>query len=181
MDTNEDGKTFPSPVECRRVLPLYGTRLARTAPIPTEARQVLHDGTELPVPRTLYLNARREELLENYRLAVVEAETAFETLVDQTVAGYYKKQGLSDTEVARKLRTSFANLIRDHIPRCCGEQFEGTTEHAAWQSDLYRLRNSVVHDGASVDADQVGRALDAAEKAIGWIEERAPTVEPPVS
>ncbi len=170
--------TFPSPVECRLVLPLPGTRLARTAPIPTEARRVLHDGAELPVSRTLYLNARREELLENYRLAVVEAETAFETLVDQTVAGYYKEQGLSDAEVEKKLRTAFMNLIRDHIPRCCGEPFEGTREHAAWHSDLYELRNSVVHDGASVDAGQAGSALDAAEKAIGWIEGRTPTVFP---
>ncbi len=83
MDTNEDGKTFPSPVECRRILPQgHGVRLARIASISTEAEQILHNGSELPIPRTLYLNAKRAQLVESYRLAVIEAETAFEVLVD---------------------------------------------------------------------------------------------------
>jgi hypothetical protein len=142
-------------------------------PISDEARHLLRDGTELQVSKVLYLNAKREELFENYRLAIVEAETAFEALVDRAVAHYYRSQGLSNTEVKRKLETAFQNLIQHHIPRCCGEPFEGTPEHAAWESDLYNLRSSIVHDGTSADANQARRALDAAEQAIKWIEARA--------
>lgn len=171
MDTNEDGTTFPSSVKCRRYFPLgSGVSLARIAPVPTEARQLLRDGTKLPIPRTLYLNAKREELLENYRLAVVEAETAFETLVDQTVSQYYKEQGLSSTSIENKLQTSLKNLIKHHIPQACGQHFKGTAEHAAWESNLYRLRNEVVHEGASVSADEAHKALEAAGQALQWIE-----------
>jgi hypothetical protein len=62
IDTNEDGTTFPSSVEGRRVLPLrYGIRLARLAPIPTEAEQILRGGSELPIPRTLYTSTAGTE------------------------------------------------------------------------------------------------------------------------
>ncbi len=175
MDTNEDGTTFPASVECRRVYPMgYGVRLARTVPIPSRARQVLREGSELPIPRTLYLNAHRARMLESYRLAIVEAETAFEALIDQAVAEYYKNAGASPTTVARKLRASLTDLIQVHIPKCCGQQFAGTAEHSAWKSDLYSLRNAVVHDGAPVTAEQAEKALRAAEGALRWIEDRMP-------
>jgi hypothetical protein len=139
-------------------------------PIPDEARQFLRSGTELSFPEVFLLNAKREELFENYRIAVVEAETAFEILVRRVVAQHFRQQGRSTTKIDQ---IAFQNLIQHHIPRCCGEPFEGTPEHAAWKSDLYDLRNSVVHDGASVEPNQAGQALDAAERAIKWIEVRA--------
>jgi hypothetical protein len=87
-------------------------------PIPDEARNLLRDGTELQVPRVLYLNAKREALFENYRLAIVEAETAFEALVDQAVAQYYRNRGRSKMEVEHLFdETPFKNLIQHHIPR----------------------------------------------------------------
>lgn len=151
-------------------------QIAQTLPISDKARQLLRDGTELSIPRVLYLNARREQLLERYRMAVVEAETAFEAIVDQVVSQYYMAQGRSKADVERLLdTTAFKNLIDHHISRCCGEPFDGTPEHAAWKSDLYDLRNSVVHDGASVEPNQASQALDAAEQAITWIEARTST------
>jgi hypothetical protein len=142
---------------------------ARTEPIPEEARQFLREGAELPIPTVLHLNAEREYILENYRIVVVEAETAFEALVDEVVARYYRSQGLSKAQVDNKLEAGLQGLINDHLPRCCRRPFAGTAEHAAWASDLYQLRNNVVHDGVSVDASQARRALDAAEQALSWI------------
>lgn len=141
-------------------------------PVPDETRSFLTAGTELPIPRVLYLNAKREEFYESYRLAVVEAETAFEALVDQVIAQYYRNKGLSKTQVDNKLKAPLqgaGGLIETHIPRCCGCPFIGTSEHAAWKSDLYQLRNDVVHDGVPVDANQARKALDAADKALQWI------------
>src|SRR5215216_5006681 len=93
---------MPSSVDVRRYFPpTGGAQLARTALIPGEATAYLRDGTTLPLPKTLYLNARREELFENYRMAVVEAETAFEALVDQVIADYYRSQGVSDSDVEK--------------------------------------------------------------------------------
>jgi hypothetical protein len=161
--------TFSSPT---MIIPHWKVYLP-PEPISDEARRLLGDGTDLPIQRVLYLNAKREVFYENYRLAVVEAETAFEVLIDQVIAQYYRGQGLSSAEIENKLRAGLTNLIEHHIPRCCGEAFEGTPEHTAWQNDLYNLRNSVVHDGASVDGNQARDALDAAEQAINWIQARA--------
>lgn len=90
----------------------------------------------MPVPQVLLLNARREALLENYRLTVVEAETAFEALVDQAVSQYYRSKGASPDEIGRKLEAGLKNLIRDHLPKACGGKFEGTKIHEAWQRNL---------------------------------------------
>jgi hypothetical protein len=50
FSTNEDGRTFPSPIHCVRMMPFgYGTRLARSSPISEEARRFLSDGTRLPL------------------------------------------------------------------------------------------------------------------------------------
>jgi hypothetical protein len=171
FSTNEDGRTFPSPIHCVRMMPFgYGTRLARSAPISEEAKRFLSDGTRLPLAQTLYLNAQREHLLENHRLAVVEAETAFEALVDKAVVSYYREQGHPEEQIEKKLEAGLRNLIRDHIPRCCGQPFEGTAEYEAWDADLYKVRNDVVHNGASVSPEQVEKALSAAGEALGWLE-----------
>lgn len=151
--------------------PIGGAQLCRIASIPNEAKTYLRNENPLPVPKTLFLNAKREELLENYRLAIVEAETAFETIVDQTITDHYRSQGASDTEIDNKRQASLKNLIKDHLPRCCGGQsFVGCSEHSAWENDLYSLRNDVVHNGAFVDVNKTQKALDAAEKALQWIE-----------
>jgi hypothetical protein len=168
----DDIAPIPHVIEGKRYFPpIGGAQLARIARIPNEAKNFLREGTPLPVPKTLVLNARREELLENYRLAVVEAETAFETLVDQTITEYCRAQGAPDVEIDNKLQAGLKNLIKDHLPRCCGGRpFMGTAEHSAWENDLYRKRNDVVHNGALVDANEARKALDAAEKALQWVE-----------
>jgi hypothetical protein len=150
--------------------------LARIARIPNEAKDFLKDGTPLPVPKTLLLNARREELLENYRLAVVEAETAFETLIDQTITEYYRALGATEVEIDNKLQAGLKNLVKDHLPLCCGGRpFIGTAVHSAWENDLYKKRNDIVHNGASVAADETRKALDAAENALQWVETHTTT------
>ena len=110
-------------------------------------------------------------------MAVVEAETAFEALVDQVVGESYVSSGrLRSDEVDRWLDdTGVVNLTKHHIPQCCGgEQFEGTPEHCTWLNDLYELRRGVVHDGDPVNALQAEKALEAAVQAMKWIETRAP-------
>ncbi len=155
----------------------FPTRLtvARTSPIPLSAKLLLIGGTELPIARMLYLNARREELFENFRLAVVEAESAFEAQVGGMIARYYRSQGLAEEEIKNKLEAGLKNLLKDHLPKCCHSAFVGTSEHTCWEHDLYDLRNAVVHQGASVEAEQASKALDAAEKSLDWLEKRAST------
>jgi hypothetical protein len=84
-----------------------------------KAQQMLQEGTPISsIPQVLYLNAKREESFENYRMAVVEAETAFEALVDQVVGECCVRSGrLSSNEVDSWLdSTGVVNLIKHHIP-----------------------------------------------------------------
>ncbi|MDP3062458.1 MAG: hypothetical protein Q8O40_04475 [Chloroflexota bacterium] len=152
-----------------------GLTIARHEVIPPEARRILAHGAELPMSRTLFLNAQREELFENYRLAVVEAETAFETLVDEVISQHYKATETPISKIEGILGCGLENLLKDHIPKCCGEPFFNTTEHKAWKEDLYDLRNKVVHDGASADAVQARKALQAGANAVEWVTKRPHT------
>ena len=147
----------------------HALSIARSAPIPPEALAFFADGAELPMHRVLFLNARREQILENYRLSVVEAETAFEVMVDEVVSRYYRTRGHTNVEITNQLKAGLQNLLKGHIPRCCGQPFVDTEVHNAWNTDLYMLRNSVVHDGASVKAEQAAKALDAGNKALEWL------------
>ena len=90
----------------------------------------------------------------------MEAETAFEVLVAQAVVQYYRNQGRSDSDIENVRQAGLKNLIGSHLLRCCGDVFEGTPQHTAWRANLYDLRNSVVHEGASVDANQSSQALE---------------------
>ncbi len=169
---NDDGVIKPmTPFQATWILG-DGLTAPRIAQIPDFAREILRSGNQLPIHRILYLNARREEVFENYRIAVVEAETAFEVLVDEVVSKCYRTQGHSARDVDAKLQAGFENLLKDHLPKACGEPFTGTKAHSDWKNDLYILRNAVIHDGASVTSDQTKKALDVAERALSWLEER---------
>ena len=55
-----------------------------------EAQQILQEDTQIStIPQVLYLNAKRENFIEKYRMAVVDAETAFEALVNQQCKPLY--------------------------------------------------------------------------------------------
>jgi hypothetical protein len=114
---NDDGTSQERRIGLSQAITGWLT-VTRTQPVPEEARRILCEGTDLPIPNFLYLNAKREELFENYRIAVVEAETAFEALVDQAIAQYYRRQGLTTAQIENKLRASLIDLLGHHIRRC---------------------------------------------------------------
>ena len=110
----------------------YGLTIARIAPIPELAQQYFLSEAELPISRMLFLNALREELLENFRLAIVEAETAFESLVPEVISQYYRGQGVVESEIQSILDARLKKLLKDHLPKCCGESFVGTPGGNIW-------------------------------------------------
>ena len=149
-----------------------GVTLARFAGISSEAQKIFQSSEELPVHSILILNARRERYFENYRLAIVEAETAFEVYVDTILVSHYRREGLSEAEITSKLEAGFKNLLKDHIPKVCREDFVGTTEHSDWKNKAYLRRNAVVHDGASANDLEAEEAINCVEAAICWMSAR---------
>ena len=145
-----------------------------------EAKLNLAYELPLSVVDVLLLNAKRSFLFEEYRIAVIEAETAFEVSIDRVLRQYYlskttrSKDGYivpaySKEDVTRLLDTGLKNLLKDHLTRARGKEFIGTTEHRRWENNLYELRNAIVHDGKEVQEDEAKRALEAAEDALVWI------------
>lgn len=157
-----------------------GLTLSRNRHLDDEA--VLHLAFESPLPVVdlLVLNARRSLHFEDYRIAVIEAETAFEVGIDQTLSRYYSSLTTKNTEghivpaysreeVAQKLDAGLMNLVSDHLPKALGRDFVGTDQHLRWKTDLHSLRNSVVHEGREIQVEQAERAVASAEDALVWI------------
>ena len=157
-----------------------GLRLARTQDLDFNSKLDLAYERPLPVVDLLVLNARRSILFEEYRVAVIEAETAFEVGVDRILTRYYLSLTTKSTEgyvvpayskedAHRLLDAGFKNLINRHIRIALGREFIGTDEHSRWENDLYDLRNAVIHDGKEVRENEAEQALEAAEDALVWI------------
>ena len=157
-----------------------GLTLSRTQEMDGNSILDLAYERPLPVVDLLVLNARRSLLFEDYRIAVIEAETAFEVGIDRILTCYYLSQTTKSTEgyvvpahsredVDRLLDAGLTNLIEHHLPKALGRDFIGTDKHHRWQQDLYSLRNAVIHEGKEVQAGQAERALAAAEDVLVWI------------
>lgn len=146
-----------------------GIGIARYSSVPQKALDLFQSGAELPIPEMLMLNARRESLLENFRLAVVEEAAAFEALVDEVLSRYYAVQGKSTPEIENILGAGLKNLLRNHIPKCCGEAFIDTPTY----ENLYAKRNEIVHRGAAIGKEEAGAAIEAGRQAVAWLNKRS--------
>ena len=157
-----------------------GLTHARTQEIDYNSMLDLAYERPLPVVDLLVLNARRSLQFEDYRVAVIEAQTAFEVGVDRILRRHYLSQtatsaqghvapAYSNEDVDRLLDAGLTNLLTDHLPRALGKGFIDTEEHLRWKHDLYLLRNAVIHEGKDVQADQADRALAASEDALVWM------------
>ena len=157
-----------------------GITLSRMVPIADQAVLDLAYERSLPIVDELVLNARRSILFEEYRVAVIEAETAFEASIDRLLTRYYLSQTTRSSEgyvvpayseeiVNRLLSAGLKNLLESHLPKATGRKFIGTRVHGRWEEELYNLRNAVVHDGREVQPDEAERALEAAEDALVWV------------
>ena len=157
-----------------------GINLPRTQAISDHAVMDMEYDRPLPIVDLLVLNARRSLLFEDYRVAVIEADTAFEVGVDRILTRHYlsktsrSKEGYgvhaySKEDVNKKLDAGLKNLLEHHLHKAIRKGFFGTEEHSRWEKDLYELRNAVVHDGKDVQPDEAERAVEAAEDALVWI------------
>ncbi len=156
-----------------------GLTLARIGDIDDQAKSDLAYERPLPLVDLLMLNAKRSLLFEDFRIAVVEAETAFELAIDNLLRAYYLSEkahtrvatspASSQEMINRILEAGLMNLLKEHLPKAKGRCFVGTEVHSRWKNDLYNLRNAVVHEAKELGPCEARRALDAAESALSWI------------
>jgi hypothetical protein len=102
-------------------------------------------------------------------LAVVVAFQALEIILETKLRAGYAKMGLSDLEVARKLRKSYRTIDRLRI--LCREVTgksvaDDPTFWRSWLTDCNRRRNGVVHKNESVTDSQALKVVELSEECI---------------
>ncbi len=146
-----------------------GIALARTASISNAARDYLLTGKQYPVWKILVLNAKREHVFGNHRLAIVEMESAIEALVDHVVADGYCSKSVSDAKIEAILECGLKNLMTAHLD-AVNRGVSQTQEYSDWDSAVYERRNEIVHDGASATFQEAEEALAVGQRLVALID-----------
>jgi|GEM_PF-6234201 len=145
---------------------------------------------ELPLHYDLILTAQVQLKRRQYRIAVLEAETAFEVYIADLLMrlkvsrGEERTQILVDMEdprrlglLAQRLRAVDAaatlHVAAKGLPAWV--PFVSSPVHREWREALYDLRNHVVHGGhRQVTFDDAKRGVVAGKSAIKYFEDALP-------
>lgn len=134
---------------------------------------------EVSLSENLLLNAYDYFDQGEYRLAIIEAETAFEAAIHQHLRIYFHDNLDGLTEVETKVKHNFTNLIKSKFcrPAFGSKKFhDETTEYIAWRSKVMDLRNNLVH--AKIDAvtkEEAEDAIQTIENTLNYLIERPKT------
>lgn len=140
---------------------------------------------ELELFHQLALSAVRRLRRAEHSLAVVDAQSAFESLVAVILSEQLRAAGEDMQDVARLLeRGGRFNTLQKRLKELHrmaetqspgGERFLGSSHEERWRRDLYDLRNRVVHEGVRSVSFVVAReAVAAGLHAIRAVQDQAP-------
>jgi hypothetical protein len=145
---------------------------------------------ETPLSYELIMEALRcLQKSQEYKLAIVHAETAFEVYVSDCLLKLIVDSGLPQAQ-AESLIENDSNYwgIKKRLRRLdhwtqdyCARNgllfvvFVGTSLYAQWDSNLYQKRNRAVHAGAGAFSyDEASAAIGVAKECIVYLESRIP-------
>lgn len=144
---------------------------------------------ELELSHQLMFSAIRRLKRSEHALAVLDAQSALESLVAVLVVEDLKRRGQTDQQIeaemapAGKLNTlqrRFEELDRVALARTPSDtqprRFLGSPEETQWRTSLYRLRNRIVHEGLrTVPFADAKAGLVAGPHAIHRIQDLTPS------
>jgi hypothetical protein len=143
---------------------------------------------DLELFQQLIFSAIRRLKRNEHALAVLDAQSAFESLVAVLIFESLQNQGQSAQEIEAQMgnRGRLHTLQRrlEELDRIAASQsptgtqsqkFLGSPEEARWRKDLYSLRNQIVHEGnRSVAFDDAKAGLVAGLHAIYTVQNLTP-------
>lgn len=151
---------------------------------------------EVPLHYELIFSAQFELKRRNYHIAILEAETAFEVYIANSLLeasgalGVAKNQVLADMEKPRKLgllfhRMSKLDSVVAEYRRARGlpvkKLFVNSATYIEWKNHLYKIRNRIVHEGWRLATfDLAKRGIAACKVAIKELEDRLPDIANPI-
>jgi len=67
--------------------------------------------------------------------------------------------GKTEQEIEDIFKSGLKNLLLDHVRILTGKDFRNSNEYTLWESNLYKMRNQIVHRGAmATDVDSAKAA-----------------------
>jgi hypothetical protein len=124
----------------------------------------------VPVVDELLVAANDHFNKGNYRLAIIEIETAFEVAIGEVVRKYYIERGKTQEEVTKIFKAGFGNILLTHYPNCPGAKpfTKGSSEYKDWYW-AYEKRNLVVHRGGNISEEEAFKAFSIFDKTFKYL------------
>ncbi|OYE05792.1 hypothetical protein [Nostoc sp. 'Peltigera membranacea cyanobiont' 232] len=161
----------------------FGTAVEREAEIINNIQVMLRNETSIPIYRDLINSARNYIWRGQYRLAPVEANTAFESFLPEIISHldqnfnrserldlYNKLKRLQGILSSQLINSGYSSVVWFNNPPN-GWQTLHQQELKTWYDDCYLLRNKVIHEGYNrVTREEAFKAYQGAVTAIDYIE-----------
>ena len=141
---------------------------------------------QIPLHYDLILNAQTQLKKHNYHVAIIEAETAFEVYVENTLIKIAvelkrKEETVKELEYpgsydqpGKRLKglDEFISSYRTNNKLKELDNFVGSDQYKEWDIKLYKVRNDVVHGGLrKITFEKTRDAIHSVKIAISKIEQ----------
>lgn len=141
---------------------------------------------ELELFHVLIFSAIRRLKRKEESLAIIDAQSAFESAIESMLRDGLQKEGWTNEKIDRELK--YRGKLCFLTPRLCeldriasafgSDKFDGSQVEADWNAHLYEIRNEVVHKGRrQVTFEEAKRGIVACLKAISFINFMCPNFQ----
>ncbi|MGB5945622.1 MAG: hypothetical protein WBG45_05975 [Paenisporosarcina sp.] len=115
----------------------------------SETRGAWDSYPEFYLMEKLLNNARSHFIKNQYIDAITYLQTSFEILIRTSQQLVFKKDGAPEEKIEQSSTQPFRNIIEVHLGNAlkCDLNFHTSKEINKWYTDLYLLRNEIVHKG----------------------------------
>jgi hypothetical protein len=171
---------------------LLGPRSPLSPAIQSYFETFVQESYEMPLSYSLILESLANlQRTQDYRLAIIHAETAFEVHVVDRLLKLMIDEGMTPADASSTIDTDrvfggVKNKIRQldsHIQAYSSRNgrsfnaFVGSPLYSRWEADLYKHRNAAVHAGANAFTyPEAHTAIGTAKECIVATESRIPTL-----
>ena len=130
----------------------------------------LKDDDKTSIVDELILSANDFLNKGEFRLAIVEMETAFESAIQGLVRKHYASKREPLEELEKRLSKGIRRLLSEEYPKCLSEKIfnENIAEFGKWEK-AYKTRNEILHQGMNVTREETLEAFLNFDAAFRYI------------
>lgn len=146
--------------------------------------ELLQCGFSPLVSDKLLLDAKEQSFVRNeHNMAVVIAETGFETFLQMLLINWCSANGKTTLKVGRgkgekelpyqeAIESASVSTNLDFVEEFSGQKIKGGVQYGNWYKYAYQARNGIIHLGArGTSADDAGKAFNAVVTFMEFIKQ----------